>query len=134
MQQLAFSGLDRPSWADTGGNKRRAERELVVIDARLHQPKLEPVTVTLLDFSGVGCAFATAGQFRTDQPFFLHLDGMEPLRAKTVWNDDLRYGCEFEKTIHEAVAQHITRTLSRGEQRRDSETRMTRVRTRISRH
>lgn len=133
MRQLSVSGLDRPSWCDNGDEKREAWREQVVIDGLLHQAKLEPLTVTLLDFSGDGCAFACAGQFREDEPFFLHIEGMEPLRASMVWKRDMRFGCRFDKPIYEAVVRHITTTLSQHNNRRDLKKRVGVIQSAISR-
>ncbi len=133
MRQLATSGLDRPSWCDNGDDRRGSRREPVVIEGILHQAKLEPVTVTVLDFSREGCSFASAGNFREDEPFFLHIDGIEPLRASIAWKGDMRFGCRFDKPIYAAVAHHITSTLSRQNNRRDFQKRVSVIKSSISR-
>lgn len=133
IRQLTVSGLDRPSWCENGDDRRGSRREPVVIEGILHQAKLEPVTVTLLDFSREGCAFACAGNFREDEPFFIHIDGIEPLRATVMWKGDLRFGCRFDKPIYAAVAHHITATLSRQNNRRDFQKRVNVIKSSIAR-
>lgn len=133
MRQLSVSGLARPSWCDIGDEQRESRREPVVIEGILHQAKLDPVTITVLDFSRDGCSFACTGKFRVDESFFLHIDGIEPLRATVMWKGDMRFGCRFDRPIYQAVADHLIMTLSRQNNRRDFQKRVNVIKSSIAR-
>ena len=87
---------------------RTAERLDVDLPATIREfgsPKRFDVRVIDLSIKGFRCS--THLMLRIGQPISIAIPGFAPLQARVAWQENARYGCAFDTSLHMAVLDHI---------------------------
>lgn len=67
--------------------------------------------VALHDLSQAGCRIESAERLVRDDRIWIALPGLEPLLARVGWGSEWTAGAAFERVMHPAVFDHVTKTL-----------------------
>jgi PilZ domain len=89
-------------------NNRKNDRNAIKVSARLLVSGGFSFQVQVLDLSATGFRIETANHIAHDRSVYLTLPGMQPLHAKTVWNERELYGCAFSRPLHSSVFSHLS--------------------------
>ena len=87
---------------DEGGERRRAEREPVAVEARLRELGSEGCEARVLNISATGFMAETAADLSVGARVWLILPGRERANAVVRWIEGDRIGAEFAEPIDTA--------------------------------
>lgn len=87
---------------DEGGERRRAEREPVAVEARLRELGSEGCEARVLNISATGFMAETAADLSVGARVWLILPGRERANAVVRWIEGHRIGAEFAEPIDTA--------------------------------
>jgi hypothetical protein len=87
---------------DQAGDRRRAEREPVEVEARLRELGSEGCEATVLNISATGFMAVTSEEFTVGARVWLILPGRERANAVVRWIEGDRIGAEFAEPIDTA--------------------------------
>jgi PilZ domain len=95
-----------PAWKQ---DERSAVRLDVRTKAHLREPGAMKFDVDVRDLSVTGCRFETSANLAPNSFIYISVAGISPLEATIAWRDGFRYGCEFQRPLHNAVLDHIVK-------------------------
>lgn len=92
--------------------KLRDNRRALRLDVRLAAGLREPGSsqrfdVDVIDLSMVGFRCETSFTLTPGSAVFVTIPGLGPLECTVAWRRGYVYGCEFDRSLHNAVFDHI---------------------------
>lgn len=63
--------------------------------------------VNIVDLSETGFRMESLTYMSNDQVIFLTVPGFQQMEARIIWQSEWMYGCEFARSLHPAVYDHI---------------------------
>ncbi len=100
-------GLYHPQDAEAL-NAREFPRDPVRIYADLLLSDGPRFKVSVLDLSPAGFRIETANLIVLNQIVYLTIPGFNSMSARVAWNYQEQYGCQFNRTMYDAVFAHIS--------------------------
>jgi len=97
MPYLTAELVDRPQQ-----RPRRAERRSIAGEAQCRRGASRE-TVELRDFSPGGARIRALAPLRVGHAIWHKLPALDAIEARVVWNGGCESGCEFVRTLHDAV-------------------------------
>lgn len=89
-------------------NARECPRDPVRIYADLLLSDGPRFKVSVLDLSPAGFRIETANLIVLNQIVYLTIPGFKSMSARVAWNYQEQYGCQFNRTMYDAVFAHIS--------------------------
>jgi hypothetical protein len=93
-------------------DSRQAERRIVNLAARLREIGAAMADAEIQNLSTDGFMAETEAAIAPGAQVWLKLQGIEPQKARVVWAEEGKAGCEFETPLHPATLELLV-ALSR---------------------
>ncbi len=96
---------------DAAQQSRRygARRETVTLYCDVRQGSYGWNRVRLTELSQTGFRLEYAAKYNLSDPLRIRIAGLAPLTANIRWTASGQMGCEFERSLHIAVFDHIVK-------------------------
>ena len=93
--------------------QRRGERRRLAVDVMFRKPREIAHEVRLKNLSRHGCQIAIRERMAPGQLVWVTIPGLESLYGWVRWSGEWTAGVEFNKSLHEAVFDHLAAKFRR---------------------